>query len=250
MSILILPQSSSSPQQGKKHRRRVSFSCMAEVCYLDSSSLTTKVDPDEIIDPSELWYTSHDYKIIRNQYHSAVRRKLNSRGNHRSNADDCDCFRGLERLLDRTEYRIIIRNAVRAVIREQVRHQLDGVDEDSAKLDLAKVYKPHSNHSMMRAQLLGKLDAQEAESALRSRCTSPRSVMEPEIEPNIKVEESTKITNISVSPKECSGKTSTTSQKENKFQQSSSRYNSKRVPFQGNLKKFSKAMTRQRRAWI
>jgi len=161
------------PEEQKEHKRRVSFNSMAEVCYLETSSLSSNSDDEEEVDNSELWWTAHDYKKIKGRCRYEARRRKQSLGERMfsEGLDDSrsDC-RGLERMMDGGKCRMLTTEAIRAVQREQTRQRLDGVDEDS-DLHFAQVYGVYSSNSAIRAERLGRLDAREALQALRSDWT-------------------------------------------------------------------------------
>jgi len=226
-------------KEHKEHKRSVSFNSMAEVCYMDDlTSSSTTSDEDETVVQSDLWWTARDYKNNRRRCRSAARRL--SSGSSSSSSDsgdendddgDSDC-RGLERMMDGGERRAQMLLAVCAVQREQARHRLDG-DVEDPDLVLAEIYGAHCIVSQLRAERLGRLDAQEAKALLVSDWGSePPSV---EIEPSDGDATRTK-------------KAAKTRRKPQREIRKSS---SDRVPFRDNLK-FSlvNAMTRRHHAWI
>eukprot|EP00531_Pseudo-nitzschia_arenysensis_P008429 CAMPEP_0116140132 /NCGR_PEP_ID=MMETSP0329-20121206/13677_1 /TAXON_ID=697910 /ORGANISM="Pseudo-nitzschia arenysensis, Strain B593" /LENGTH=230 /DNA_ID=CAMNT_0003635211 /DNA_START=147 /DNA_END=836 /DNA_ORIENTATION=+ len=164
-SILVDP--SRSHKQRRSHKRVVSFNSMAEVYVLERSPSNSS-DDEESFDPSELWWKSREYKIIKKQCISTARRKMASYTgldfNAAADAADCEC-RGLERLIDPTTIKSLVTNSIRAVMREQTRQQLDG---EQCDLSLAELYGVYSRHSAIRARRFGLSDAKHARAAIRS----------------------------------------------------------------------------------
>ena len=229
----------SKTKEHKQHKRSVSFNAMAEVCYMEHPpSSTSSSDEDEIVDPSDLWWTARDYKNNKRRCRSAARRLSSGSSSSDSSDDDnvedeseSDC-RGLERMMDGGVRRAQILLAVCAVQREQARHRLDG-DVEDPDLVLAEVYGAHCIASQMRAERLGRLDAQEAKALLVSDWGSSPSL---ENEP----------ADGDASPTKKSATARRTPQREPR-----SRASSDRFPFRENLKfSLTNAMTRRRHAWI
>jgi len=231
-----------STKQRNEHKRSVSFNTMAEVCYMDIPLPSSASEEGENFDPSELWWTSRDYKNNKRRCRSAARRLSSGSSSNDDNSDsdsddDCDS-RGLERMMDGGESRAQILLAVCAVQREQARHRLDG-DVDDPDLVLAEVYGAHCIASQMQAERLGRLDAQEAKTLLVSDWGSPPASTECENIDN-ELSQNTK-----------PAKSSKKSQKVSNTSERRRRSSSDRVPFRDNLK-FSLAtvMSRRRHAWI
>lgn len=151
----ILVQPSRNSEKPKECRRRVSFSSMAQLCLLNTN--------EENIDPSELWWTSRDYKNIKRRCVSTARLLVSSDDMFSQAYNES---RGLERLMDGGQCKELISKAVEAVRREQARHELDDVEDSD--LILAKVYGSYCIVSTIQAERLGRLDAQEAMIALGS----------------------------------------------------------------------------------
>jgi hypothetical protein len=246
---------SSTTSISTQHKRCVSFNSMVEVCYLESSSASNE---EETIDPSELWWTARESKRIKGRCRSAVRHKLYQCGTNDGSDDDdeSDCsfdYRGLERLLDAGKARALITNAVRAVIREQARQQLDGDFEDSSDLFLARVYRARCTHSKMKAERLGFLDAREAMAALLSEWVtlSPTlSSLEPE-QPVVAEEEESSSSSSSTKEETTENITDSSIAGRQRQPKSIRCHSSERVPFQENLKfTLTNVMTRRRCAWI
>jgi len=151
------------PGEQKGHKRRVSFNSMAEICVLSPSKEPNNANEED------LWWRARDYKHMKNECKEMVKRKILSDCSSLSSSDeesfgeDNDWeFRGLERMIDRGEYRKTINNAVRAVKREQTRQRLDGVRYEDSDRFLAEVYRAYCAYSTLEAERIGREDAEKA----------------------------------------------------------------------------------------
>ncbi len=240
-SILVDP--SRSPKQRPSHKRVVSFNSMAEVCVLETSPSNLS-DNEESFDPSELWWRSREYKVIKKQCLSTARRVMASdTGMNVDKDDDCEC-RGLERLIDPTTIKSLVTNSIHAVMREQTRQQLDG---DECDLSLAELYGVYSRHSAIRARRLGLSDAKQARAAIRLDWveTLPVSI-------GMEQENGKQQKQLQQHPQQQKQKQEIPATIEVRQPKSTShRHSSDRHPLQENIKvTLSSMVTRRRRAWI
>lgn len=241
-STSSLSQTSPSKKQRRSSRsRRVSFSSMAEVYEIESTSNST--DQENDAESSDLWYTPRDYKAIKKQCFTTVKRKLAlDAGKYNANDGDCEC-RGLERLMDPRVTKAIVVNAIRAVTREQTRQRLDGDEgEDDAVLFLAEVYSAYTRHSTIRARRFGLFDAKEARTAIRSdwnnESASSCDKEQEKEEPQQQQEKKEQPTTVAKTLK-------------SRYSKSTRSHSADRLPLQGNIKlTLTNMVTRRRRAWI
>jgi len=176
----------------------VSFNTMAEVYLFEER--TTPIDDDDDQDQEDrqeiLWWTSNEYKEFKRKNKEMVG-KLSYYEKLELFYQPGD-YRGLERMMhiggcgvnrqqqrqqqQRRSKSYYVSRAIHAVRLEQARQQLDGIidneeqeqqqDQDQQNDDptdiIAKIYSTCCVESMIQAERLGRIDAQEAKIALET----------------------------------------------------------------------------------
>lgn len=229
----------------KKQRRSpcvVSFSSMAAVHVLESNE-------EDTFDPSNLWYTPREFKILRKECISTVKRRR-APENYADTADcECEC-RGLERLMDPRTIKTIVDNSIQAVTIEQTRQRLDGCEDDSDCL-LAKVYSAYSRYSTIKARRFGMFDAKEARTAIRSDWTNNQN-HQYDASSTLKQEEN-QLQEQQLEKESSTKSLKTQQQRQESRQPKSTRSHSsgERLPLQEHIKlTLTSMVTRRRTSWI